>query len=120
MDWPVEVTAFQLALEWEALMRALTVVLAWTAWLGVMAIALGSVMEASRRAVRPRRFWCPSAGRDVEVLFEEAGIPGCRQALRVMACSAFEPASTIACRRGCRDATRRRPGLPSPLRVRWE
>lgn len=118
MDGPAEVMAFQVTQEWDALMQALTTVLAWTAWLGVVAIALGSVMEASCRAVRPRRFRCPSAGRDVEVLFEEAGVPGFRQTLRVVECSAFEPAATIACRRGCKDATRRRPASASPGWVR--
>ena len=109
MDWPVEIMASQLAREWEALMGAFAAVLAWTAWLGVLAIALGSVMGASCRTVRPRRFWCPATHRDVEVLFEEAGPPGFRQTLRVVECSAFEPALAVACRRGCEDATRRPP-----------
>jgi hypothetical protein len=114
MDWPVEVMASQLAQDWEELMRALSAVLGWTVSLGVLAIALGSVIAASCRTVRPRRFWCPSAGRDVEVLFEEWGPPGFRQTLRVAECSAFEPASAVACRRGCKDATRRRPAA-SPV-----
>jgi hypothetical protein len=109
MDWPVEIMSSQLAQEWEALMGALAAVLAWTAWLGVLGIALGGVMGSSRRTVRPRRFWCPAARRDVEVLFEEGGPPGFRQTLRVVGCSAFEPALAVACRRGCRDATRRPP-----------
>jgi hypothetical protein len=109
MDWPVDLIAFQLAQEWEELMRALTAVLAWTVWLGVLAVALGSVMAASGRAVRPRRFWCPSARRDVEVLLEEGGLPGFRRGLRVLECSVFEPAVAVACRRGCRDETRRHP-----------
>ncbi len=109
MDWQVEIMASQVAQEWEALMRAFAALLAWTAGLGVLAIALGSVVGASCRTVRPRRFWCPAARRDVEVLFEEGGPPGFRQTLRVMECSAFEPAVAVACRRGCKDATRRRP-----------
>ena len=105
MDWPVQV---QLAQEWKALMGAVTAVLAWTAGVGVFAIVLGSVIAASYRAVRPREFWCSSAGRDVVVLFEEWGVPGFRQTLRVVECSAFEPGSGVACRRGCKDVTRRR------------
>ena len=109
MDWPMDVMASQLAQEWEALMAALAAVLAWTAFLGVLVIALGSVTAASCRAVRPRRFWCPSARRDVAVLFEEGGLPGFRQTFRVVECSAFEPAFAVACRRDCKDATRRPP-----------
>ena len=109
MDWPVEIMSSQLAQEWEVLMRAFAAVLAWTASAGVLAIALGSVIGASCRTVRPRRFWCPAACRDVEVLFEEGGFPGFRQTFRVVECSAFEPALAVACRRGCKDATRRRP-----------
>ena len=110
MDWPLDsldVMGPQLAQEWEALMAALATVLAWTALLGVLVIAFGGVAAASGRAVRPRRFWCPSASRDVEVLFEEGGPPGFRQILRVIECSAFEPAFAVACRRDCKDATRR-------------
>jgi hypothetical protein len=110
MDWPLDspdVMGPQLAQEWEALMAALATVLAWTALLCVLVIAFGAVAAASGRAVRPRRFWCPSAGRDVEVLFEEGGPPGFRQALRVIECSAFEPAFAVACRRDCKDATHR-------------
>jgi hypothetical protein len=107
MDWPLDVMGSQLAQEWEALMAALAAVLAWTALLGVLVIAFGGVAAASCRAVWHRRFWCPSASRDVEVLFEEGGPPGFRQALRVIECSAFEPAFAVACRRDCKDATRR-------------
>jgi hypothetical protein len=109
MDWPVDAMASQVAQEWEQLLRALSTALAWTVWLGVLVIVLGSIMAASCRAVRSRRFWCPSADRDVEVLFEEAGPPGFRQTLRVMQCSAFEPACDVTCERGCKDATRRHP-----------
>ena len=109
MDWPMDAMASQLAQEWEALMAALGAVLAWAAAVGVLVFAFGSVTAASCRAVRPRRFWCPSAHRDVEVLFEEGGPRGFRHALRVMECSAFEPAFAVTCRRDCKDATRRPP-----------
>ena len=109
MDWPVEIMASQLAQEWEALMGAFAAVLAWMVWLGALAIAFGTVTGASCRTVRPRRFWCPGVHRDVEVLIEEGGAPGFRQTLRVVECSAFEPALAVACRRDCRDATCRPP-----------
>lgn len=115
MDFPVQVLDFQLAQEWADLMRAFLMGLTWMAVLGALAILLGSVVEASCSAVRSRRFWCPSIGRDVQVQFDECGPPGFRHVLRVVECSAFEPPSAIACRRVCRDATCRRPGAPFEL-----
>jgi hypothetical protein len=59
-----------------------------------------------RRAPRVRRFRCRDAGRDVEVTFV---------ANEVRACTAFETASGVACRRACRDGAYRRqwePALP--------
>jgi hypothetical protein len=115
MDIPAETMALQLAQDWEALMGAFWAGVAWTAGLGALIVALGSLAALSARALRPHRFWCPAIGREVEVLFEEWGPPGVRQVLRVLQCSAFEPASPIACRRACRDATCRRPGAPCGL-----
>lgn len=116
MDFPVEVMDSQLAWEWQQLMWALWTGLAWAAVLGVLAVVFGTLASTSARALRPRRFWCPSIGRDVQVLFEEWGPPGFRQVLRVAECSVFEPASAITCRRACLDRTCRRSsdqlGLP--------
>jgi hypothetical protein len=115
MDFPMDVVASQLTQEWEALMQALWEGLAWTVMLAVLAVAVGGVVMASCRTLRPRRFWCRSTVRDVEVLFDEWGPPGFRQALHVVKCSAFEPASAIACRRACLDGTCRWPAAPFGL-----
>jgi hypothetical protein len=91
MDYPMEMVASRLTLEWEALMQALWTGLTGAVILATLAVAVGGVVMASYRTYRPRRFWCRSTGRDVEVLFEEWGPPGFRQTLRVAQCSAFEP-----------------------------
>jgi len=52
--------------------------------------------------VRRRHFWCELSGREVEVEFEEDGFPGFRLA-SVVSCSAFEPATAVACDRRCGD-----------------
>ena len=117
MDWPADFMASQLAQEWEDMMRVLSIVLTWTTGLGILAVALGGVIAASCPRMRRRSFWCPSARRDVEVLVDEAGPLGFRQTLRILECSVFEPASSVACRRGCRDATRRHPSAPPGLRA---
>lgn len=60
---------------------------------------------------RRRRFWCAEAGREVEVLFEERGLPGMRCSAAVKSCPVFEPGTAIACRRHC---------LSSKFRRQWE
>jgi hypothetical protein len=115
MDVALDVLGSRLAEEWEVMMRALWTVLAWTAFLGTLTVALARLIWASLRGLRPRRFWCPVVGRDVEVRFEEWGPPGFRQVLRVAACSVFDPASALACRRVCLDVTRRPPSAPLGL-----
>ena len=115
MDFALDVLGSRQAEEWEAMMQALWTVLAWTTLLGTLTVALARLIWASLRALRPRRFWCPAVGRDVEVRFEEWGPPGFRQVLRVAACSVFDPASALACRRVCLDVTRRRPSAPLGL-----
>jgi hypothetical protein len=57
---------------------------------------------------RRRRFWCAEAGREVEVLFEERGLPGMRWSAAVKSCPVFEPGTGIACHRHCLSATFRR------------
>jgi hypothetical protein len=58
-----------------------------------------------------RRFRCAETGREVEVLFEERGLPGMRSTTAVKSCPVFEPATAVACRRHRLSATFRR---------RWE
>jgi hypothetical protein len=64
---------------------------------------------------RIRHFRCALQERDVEVTFEERGIPGLRWSAAVTSCSAFDPPTAIDCRRQCLDSTFRRqwePALP--------
>ncbi|MBI1847448.1 MAG: hypothetical protein HYR86_10815 [Candidatus Rokubacteria bacterium] len=75
-------------------------------FLPVIVLGLAIALADRRPAPRVRRFWCRGAGREVEVLFVER---------EVRACSAFEPARAITCRRACLDGAYRRqwePALP--------
>lgn len=103
---------------------------AWAAWLQGLADALGPglilmgvvltgllflVPLNVPRVVHRRCFWCAQARRDVEVEFEESGLPGFRRALAVRRCSVFDPASAVRCKRRCLDSAFRRlwePGFP--------
>jgi len=57
---------------------------------------------------RRRGFRCAEAGREVEVLFEEGGLPGMRSPAAVRNCPVFEPGTPIGCRRRCLSAKFRR------------
>lgn len=59
-----------------------------------------------------RRVWCADLGREVEVEFEERGLPGLRWKTRVRSCSAFDPATDVTCRRRCIDPQYRRRWTP--------
>ena len=68
---------------------------------------------------RRRRFRCAEAGREVEVLFEERGLPGMRWSAAVKSCPVFEPGTTIACRRHCLSSKfRRQWEFPLPVRMK--
>lgn len=72
------------------------------------------------RAVRRRRFWCALYEREVEVEFEERGLPGLREAVAVNSCSVFEPPAAVTCGRRCVDiAFRRQWEAPLPIRGLW-
>lgn len=80
----------------------------WTgmvSW-GLMAWAVGAalvVLLATLAASRParRHSWCEQAGCEVDVEFEEHGVPGLRRFIAVRRCSAFEPTTAVTCRRSC-------------------
>ena len=80
--------------------------LVFIAWLFMPVLLLMLVMMCGewRRAGRVRRFRCRDAGREVEVWFVGND---------VRACSAFEPADAIGCRRACRNAAYRRQWEPA-------
>jgi len=63
------------------------------------------------RVIRRRRFRCAEAAREVEVEFEERGLPGFGRPISVRSCSVFDPPGAVGCRRRCLD---------SDFRRRWE
>ena len=69
-------------------------------------------------ALRRRRLWCALVEREVEVEFEERGLPGLRWQYAVQTCTAFDPPAHVECRRRCLDVAFRRqypPALPISL-----
>ena len=84
-------------------------VVGWPMVLGAgLLIMLALMTRVGRRTVN-RRLWCPQAGREVNVNFEEAGLPGYHRGMAVLSCSAFEPATDVQCWRSCLDSDVRRP-----------
>lgn len=51
--------------------------------------------------VRRRRVWCLQSQRDLDVDFQEFGLPGRRQPIAVLSCSAFSPPTRVLCDRAC-------------------
>ena len=88
-----------------AIVQGAADILGWAAivWaVGFVLLALALVMCATR-VVRRQAFWCPGAGRDVEVELEGLGLLGFRRH-DVLSCSAFEHPGEITCARGCLNA----------------
>ena len=84
-----------------ALIRAVTegfgsVLVLWAVVAAVLLLVLPVLI-----VVRRRRFRCAQANRDVEVDFEERGLPGHRVPIAVLSCSAFDPATHVTCSRAC-------------------
>ncbi len=68
---------------------------------------------------RWRRFWCAEAQREVEVVFEQRGLPGFRWAAAVKSCPVFDPDTAVACQRRCLDTQfRRRWEAALPVRMK--
>lgn len=70
------------------------------AWGIVAALVLLLATVAASRLVH-RRFWCAQAGCEVDVEFEEHGVPGFRRFIAVRRCSAFTPSTAVTCRQAC-------------------
>lgn len=100
MDWPMEPGGGGLDVQ-GAWVQSAANVLAWGifGWGVVVAIMVSLAALAVR--VRRRRFWCDQAQREVEVEFEERGLPGFRRATAVLSCSVFEPPTAVRCRGYC-------------------
>lgn len=72
------------------------------------------------RATRRRRFWCALSRREVEVEFEEWGLPGLRQPVAVRSCSVFDPPTAVTCGRRCLDPVFRHQWGAGPAHHAWE
>ena len=70
------------------------------AWGIVAALVLLFATLAASRLVH-RRFWCAQAGCEVDVEFEEHGVPGLRRFIAVRRCSAFTPSTAVTCHQAC-------------------
>ena len=116
MDWPsVWSDEAVVAAAWT---QGITDALGW----GMLAalVFLVPLVVLFSRVIRRRRLWCAQNRREVEVEFEERGLPGFRYAVSVRSCSVFDPPTAVECRRSCLDADVRRqkwePAVPIPRR----
>ncbi len=83
----------------------------------VAVLLLFSLALLVTQSERRRRFYCAPSGLEVEVNFDERGVPGMRRPVGVLSCSAFEPPNAVRCARRCLDEDVRRlwqswPALP--------
>ncbi len=102
----------------EAWVQSVANAFAWgiRGWAVFVAIVLFLGMLAM--TVRRRRFWCDQARSEVEVEFEEHGLPGFRRASAVLSCSVFEPPTAVHCPRACLDR-HMRVRVPMARRLSW-
>ncbi len=100
MDWPVESLGWDIQ---EAWVQSAANALAWGifGWGVLVGVLVLLTMWAIR--VRRRRFWCEGVQREVEVDFEERGLPGFQRPTAVLSCSVFDPPTAVSCRRECLD-----------------
>jgi hypothetical protein len=69
----------------------------------VAVLLLVSLALFITQSERRRRFYCAPSGLEVEVKFDERGLPGMRRTVGVLSCSAFEPPDAVRCPRRCLD-----------------
>jgi hypothetical protein len=112
MDWPGVWPVDEVR---EAWVRGVSDVFSWALIAALLFLAPLLVLFSS--AIRRRRFYCAQNGREVEVEFEEHGLPGFRRAVAVRSCSMFDPPTAVECGRRCLDSGFRRQWEP-PLPVR--
>lgn len=108
MEWPIAWSGEEAR---EAWVQSFTDVLGW-GLLGAL-LFLVPLLILFSSAIRRRRFWCAQSRRDVEVEFEEHGLPGFRRAVAVRSCSVFDPPTAVRCKRRCLDAAYRRQWEPT-------
>jgi heme exporter protein D len=118
MEWPVVSAGWDAKDAW---VQSVADALGWgiLVWAAVATTLLLLTQLVVTRVLRHRRFWCDPVGREVEVEFEEHGLPGLRRAVAVRSCSLFDPASDVRCHRSClnRDVRVRLP-MSSPIQWR--
>lgn len=110
MEWLLGWSGLEAGDGW---VQSFTDVLGWGT-LGALLFLVPLVVVFSR-ATRRRRFWCAQERREVEVEFEEQGLPGFRHTQNVKSCSVFDPSTGVSCNRRCLDSDYRRqwePALP--------
>ena len=113
MDWP---SGGPLDGSEVVLVQSLADSVGWgLVFLALLSILLLILFDRVRRR---RRFWCCEAEREVEVEFEETGLPGFRHPVAVRSCSEFDPVTNVACRRRCLDSNVR-VRLPMRPPLRW-
>jgi hypothetical protein len=91
----------------EAALQGVAELLAYVAIVVAVLLFLSLGLLITQTA-RRRQFHCARSGLDVEVEFEERGLPGMRRTARVFSCSAFEPPEDVRCNRRCLDEDVRR------------
>ena len=94
-----------------AVIQAFAGAMQWSALASI--VLLVSLLIFFSSAIRRRRFWCALTRREVEVTFEEHGLPGVPLAVSVKCCSVFDPPSAVACSRRCADVAFRRQWPPA-------
>jgi hypothetical protein len=97
--WPDEIGAV-------AMVQGFANAMAWGALASLLLLV--TMVLLFSRMIRRRRFWCARSQREVEVQFEEFGLPGLPYTVSVKTCSMFDPPSAVACRRRCTDVAFRR------------
>src|SRR5215471_18305890 len=97
MGWPAEAVGWEIQDAW---LEGASHAVAWgiVAWGVVFATVMLLAMLAFRHT--RSRFWCGDARQQVEVTFEERGLPGFRKAT-VASCSAFDPPTAVHCGQDC-------------------
>ena len=110
MGWPTEAVGWDVQEVWvESAANALAWgILGWGAVVATV-VLLGALVIRNRR----RRFWCMGAQREVEVEFEERGLPGFRTTT-VLTCSVFDPPTAVSCHRDCLNPDRQLLVPPAP------
>ena len=101
MGWPLEAGAFDVQQAW---VDSAADGLAWAIFGWGVAVALLLFVASWALKIRRRSVRCEHADREVEVEFEECGVPGFRRRTAVRSCSAFDPPTSVTCRRYCLDS----------------